>query len=56
MKKILVAAAICACIFAFANTEFAEAADQQTGEIVSSVQSTDIDTQQLSTKYDEDRD
>ena len=50
MKKMLVAVALCAGIFAFSNTQFAEAADQQKGEVTSIVQSTDFDTQQTSTK------
>ena len=56
MKKMLIAAALCTGIFAFANTELAEAADQQTGEVTSIVQSTDVDTQQMSTKRDKDDD
>lgn len=64
MKKILATAVLCAGVFAFASTNFAEAstkydeerksADQQI-EISSVVQSSDFDTQQLSTKYDEER-
>ena len=53
MKKILVAAALCAGIFAFANTELAEAADQQSTD-VTSIQSSVGDTQQMSTKRDDD--
>lgn len=46
--------AICAGISAFANTDFAEAADQQTAEAVSLAPSTSVDTQQMSTKTRED--
>ena len=53
MKKIFLAAAICAGILAFANTEFAEAADLQAQEATSLVQSTDVDTQQLSSRTDD---
>ena len=54
MKKILALAAICAGVFVFSNVNFAEAADQQNGDGTSIVQSTDTDTQQLSTAYDDD--
>lgn len=54
MKKMLVAMAICAGILAFANTDFAEAADQQTAEVTSLAPSTAVDTQQMSTKRDEE--
>lgn len=56
MKKIFLAAAICAGILAFANTEFAEAADLQAQEATSLVQSTDVDTQQMSTRRPHDDD
>lgn len=56
MKKILTVAAICAGILAFANTEFAEAADFQAQEVTSLVQSTDVDTQQMSTQQRDDDD
>ena len=52
MKKMLLAAALCAGIFAFANTELAEAADQQAEKVTSVVQT--ADTQQLSTAYDDE--
>lgn len=54
MKKLLAAFAICAGVLAFANTEFAEAAEQQSEKVVSTIQSTDVDTQQLSTKQEHD--
>ena len=54
MKKFLIAMAICAGMCAFANTSFAEAADQQTAEAVSLAPSTSVDTQQMSTKTRED--
>lgn len=54
MKKMLIAAAICAGILTFANVEFAEAADQQKTD-VTAIQSATDDTQQLSKKkYHED--
>ena len=52
----LVAAAICAGVLVFANTDFAEAADQQVTEVSSIAQGTTVDTQQLSTKRDYDDD
>lgn len=55
MKKILAAAAICAGVLIFANTEFAAAEEQQTTDITS-IQGTDLNTQQLSTEYKEDKD
>ena len=54
MKKILLAAALCAGIVAFANADFAEAAEKQTPDVTSITQSTTGDTQQLSTKRDDD--
>ena len=54
MKKMLIAAAICAGVIAFANTDFAEAADQQTMDVTSITQSTTVDSQQLSSKLDDD--
>ncbi len=56
MKKILAVAAICAGVLAFANTNFAQAADQQAGNVASITQNTDTDTQQFSTEYKEDKD
>ena len=55
MKKMLALAAICAGVIAFANTEFAEAADQQATEVTSITQGTTVDTQQLSTKVKRDK-
>mgnify|MGYP007101842594 CR=1 FL=1 len=55
MKKMLAIAAVCAGVFMFANTDFAEAADQQSKDVTSITQATD-DTQQLSTKRDDDDD
>ncbi|MBQ9479545.1 MAG: hypothetical protein IJ668_10585 [Selenomonadaceae bacterium] len=56
MKKMFIAMAVCAGLLAFASTDFVEAADQQATEAVSLAPSTavDADTQQLSTKVDED--
>ena len=56
MKKMLAAMAICAGVLAFANADFAEAADQQaTGASVLAPSTVvDADMQQLSTKVDED--
>ena len=54
MKKMLLAAALCAGILTFANADFAEAADQQSEKVTSIVQTTD--TQQMSTEYKEDKD
>ena len=56
MKKILLAAALCAGIVAFANADFAEAAEQQTPDVTSITQSTTGDTQQLSTRVRHDDD
>lgn len=56
MKKMLAIAAICAGVFVFTNTNFAEAADQQSKKITSITQTTDTNTQQLSTKRDKDDD
>ena len=56
MKKLLALAAICAGVIAFANIDFAEAADQQVTKVTSITQSTTVDMQQLSTKRTEDRD
>ena len=55
MKKMLVAAALCAGILAFANTELAEAADQQSEKVTTITQVTDADSQQLSTAYDDNK-
>lgn len=49
MKKMLIAAAVCAGILTFANVDFAEAADQQKTD-VTTIQSATDDTQQFSTK------
>ena len=54
MKKMLIAMAICAGVFAFINTDFAEAADQQVADTLCLTSSTDVDTQQMSTKRDYD--
>lgn len=54
MKKMLLAAALCAGILTFANADFAEAADQQSEKVTSITQVTDTDTQQMSTKRDDD--
>ena len=57
MKKMVIAMAICAGVLAFANTDFAEAADQQATEGAWLAPSTavDADMQQLSTKrYDDE--
>ena len=56
MKRMLAIAAICAGVFVFSNTNFAEAADQQAKEVPSITQTTDADTQQLSTEYKPDKD
>ena len=56
MKKMLAVAAICAGVLVFANTNFAEAADQQSEKVTSITQTTDSDTQQLSTEYKPDKD
>ena len=56
MKKILTVVAICAGILAFANADFAEAADLQAQETTSIVQSTDFETQQMSTLRRDDDD
>lgn len=53
MKKILVAVALCAGVLAFANTDFAEAADQQKNDVTAISQSTVGDTQQFSTQVEE---
>ena len=50
MKKMLVAAALCAGVFAFANVEVAQASDQPTTKVIAISQSTDVYTQELSTK------
>lgn len=55
MKKMLALAALCAGVFVFSNTTFAEAADQQKEEGISVVQNTDVSTQQLSTTTDDER-
>ena len=56
MKKMLIAAALCAGILTFANADFAEAADQQSEKVTSIAQVTDTDTQQMSTKRADDED
>ena len=55
MKKMLLAAALCAGVFVFANSNFAEAADQQSEKVTSITQVTDTDTQQMSTAADDER-
>ena len=50
MKKMLIAAALCAGIFAFANADVVEAAVQQQETIYSLEQGTTIDMQQTSTR------
>ena len=56
MKKILAVMAICAGVFAFANADFAEAADQQTteGAFLAPSTAVDSDMQQLSTQRRDD--
>ena len=56
MKNMLAVMAICAGVFAFANADFAEAADQQAteGAFLAPSTAVDADMQQLSTKVKEE--
>jgi len=54
MKKMLIAMAICAGVFLFANGDFAEASDQQATDSFYLTSGTTADTQQMSSKRDDD--